>query len=306
MKTLLLGGTRFVGKALVQSLYSQGFELTLFTRGNRPYPEYVEHLKGDRSTNNGLRALSGRKFDVIVDISGRELIDTQRVLSITGIPKHRFLYVSSAGVYANSNFWPLDEASPIDPKSRHSGKVDTENWLIEEKIPFTSFRPTYIYGPNNYNPIERWFFDRIVNNRPIPIPGNGQWITQLGHVNDLANAMTKSLMTEVSRNSVYNCSSKKGVSFQGIVETAASACGKKVDQLEIITFNPKSLDTKARKAFPLRIGHFLTDISKLERDINWTPNFNLMEGFVDSYKNDYLLNQHIPLDFTSDQKLVGN
>ena len=99
-------------------------------------------------------ALIAGKFDVIIDISGRELIETQKVLSITGFPNYRFLYVSSAGVYADSSVWPLDESSPTDPNSRHIGKVNTENWLKTNGVPFTSFRPTYIYGPGNYNPIE--------------------------------------------------------------------------------------------------------------------------------------------------------
>ena len=64
----------------------------------------------------------------------------------------RQVYVSSAGVYADSEQWPLDESSPTDPQSRHAGKADTEAWLRKEGIPFTSFRPTYIYGPGNYNP----------------------------------------------------------------------------------------------------------------------------------------------------------
>ena len=74
-----------------------------------------------------------------------------------------------------------------------AGKADTEAWLHKEGIPFTSFRPTYIYGPGNYNPVERWFFDRIVHNRPIPLPGDGSTITQLGHVEDLADAHAKAL-----------------------------------------------------------------------------------------------------------------
>ena len=42
------------------------------------------------------------RFDVIVDSSGRKLDDSRRVLAITGAPGHRFVYVSSAGVYAGS------------------------------------------------------------------------------------------------------------------------------------------------------------------------------------------------------------
>ena len=112
---------------------------------------------------------------------------------MTGAPTHRFLYVSSAGVYAASTQWPLDETAAIDPASRHSGKADTEQWLQQQGIPFTSFRPTYIVGPGNYNPVERWFFDRIVNNRPIPLPGSGETITQIGHAEDLAEDGTHAL-----------------------------------------------------------------------------------------------------------------
>ena len=203
-----MGGTRFVGKPLVARLQAQGHELTLFTRGRNPVPTGVEHLIGDRSSDEGLAALQGRKFDVIVDSSGRKLEDSSRVISVTGAPSHRFVYVSSAGVYAGSDHWPLMENSPTDPQSRHAGKADTENWLKSEGIPFTSFRPTYIYGPGNYNPIERWFFDRILHNRPVPLPGDGSTITQLGHVDDLAEAMARCIDVETATNRIYNCSGR--------------------------------------------------------------------------------------------------
>ncbi|WP_320668445.1 NAD-dependent epimerase/dehydratase family protein [Prochlorococcus sp. MIT 1307] len=306
MKTLVLGGTRFVGKALVSLLSSKGYELTLFTRGSRPCPKQFEHIKGDRTTDEGLKLLQGRRFDVIIDTSGRRLEETKNVLSITGAPKHRFLYVSSAGVYNNSIFWPIDEGFSIDSNSRHIGKAQTEQWLIDQNIPFTSFRPTYIYGPGNYNPIERWFFDRIIHKRPVPIPGNGNWVTQLGHVQDLADAMTKSLDFDIARNRIYNCSGKKGVTFLGLIELAARACGKEISQIDIRSFNPSGLDPKARKAFPLRIDHFLTDITRIQEDLRWTPKYQLEEGLLDSFNNDYLLNANSEPDFSSDDALMGN
>ena len=170
MQILVMGGTRFVGKPLVARLMAQGHALTLFTRGKNPVPAGVEHITGDRSSDEGLSALQGRAFDVIVDSSGRTLDDSRRVLMATGHPRHRFVYVSSAGVYAGSDHWPLDENSPTDPKSRHAGKADTEAWLTAEGVPFTSFRPTYIYGPGNYNPVERRYIDRKVQEQPQPHP----------------------------------------------------------------------------------------------------------------------------------------
>ena len=178
-----MGGTRFVGKPLVERLQAFGHALTLFTRGNRPAPEGVEHLIGDRSDPAAMEQLQGRAFDVIVDSSGRSLDDSRAVIERTGAPSHRFVYVSSAGVYADSELWPLDEDSPTDPQSRHAGKLHTEAWLRSQGIAFTSFRPTYIVGPGNYNPVESWFFDRIVHGWPdstttpaagIARPGDGR------------------------------------------------------------------------------------------------------------------------------------
>ncbi|MBL6738942.1 MAG: NAD-dependent epimerase/dehydratase family protein [Synechococcus sp. BS301-5m-G54] len=300
-----MGGTRFVGKPLVARLQAQGHALTLFTRGKNPVPDGVTHLRGDRSTEEGLKALQGMRFDVIVDSSGRKLEDSRRVLTITGAPEHRFVYVSSAGVYAGSDQWPLDEDCPTDPHSRHAGKADTETWLRSEGIPFTSFRPTYIYGPGNYNPIERWFFDRIVNNRPVPLPGDGSTITQLGHVEDLAEAMARCIDVEAAANRIYNCSGKLGITFLGLIRSAARACGRDPDTVELRSFDPSGLDPKARKAFPLRLNHFLTDISRVERELAWQPSFDLAAGLADSYANDYALSPTAEPDFSSDATLIG-
>ena len=300
-----MGGTRFVGKPLVARLKAQGHALTLLTRGKNSIPDGVEHLKGDRSTDEGLACLKERSFDVIVDSSGRKLEDSQRVVAMTGAPSHRFVYVSSAGVYAASEQWPLSEEAATDPNSRHSGKADTEAWLRAEGIPFTSFRPTYIYGPGNYNPIERWFFDRIVNDQPVPLPGDGSTITQLGHVDDLAEAMARCIDVEAAANRIYNCSGQQGVTFKGLILSAATACGKDPNAVDLRRFDPSRLDPKARKAFPLRLNHFLTDITRVERELAWQPRFDLAAGLKDSYVNDYALHPTQDPDFSADASLIG-
>jgi len=305
VKILVMGGTRFVGKPLVAQLLSEGHQLTLFTRGKNPVPAGVEHLCGDRSSVEGLAALQGRSFDVIVDSSGRTLDDSRAVIERTGAPSHRFLYVSSAGVYADSELWPLTEDSPTDPQSRHSGKLDTEAWLSAEKIPFTSFRPTYIVGAGNYNPVESWFFDRIVHGRTVPLPGDGTTITQLGHVNDLAAAMALSLGVDAAANRVYNCSSVQGITFRGLVAAAARACGKDPASVEIRSFDPSGLDKKARKAFPLRMAHFLTDVTRVQRELAWTPAYSVEAAMADSYANDYAGRMPTSPDFSGDEALIG-
>ncbi len=303
MKVLFYGGTRFVGKALVSRLLLKGHEIFVFTRGILPVPKNITHLKGDRSNDEDLKKLSDYSFDLIVDSSGRKLEDTQRLLKFSGLPSFRFIYISSAGVYDNTHIFPVSEDSPLDLESRHIGKAKTESWLKAEDIPFTSFRPTYIYGPGNYNPIEKWFFDRIVNGRSIPVPFDGQTITQLGHVSDLAEAISKSIETDKAINQIYNCSGSKAVTFKGLIETAILATGNKVNDFSLRSFDPSKLDPKARKLFPLRLTNFFTDTSKIKKDLSWEPKFDLLEGLIDSYKNDYLLANNEQVDFNSDELL---
>jgi nucleoside-diphosphate-sugar epimerase len=305
MDVLVTGGTRFVGRPVVARLLAAGHGVTLFTRGRQPVPAGTRHIQGDRTVESDLAALDGEKFDVIIDSSGRTLDDTRRVLAHTGAPRHRLVYVSSAGVYADSVVWPLDEKSPIDPASRHAGKAETESWLQAEGIPFTSFRPTYIIGPGNYNPIERWFFDRLLHDRPVPLPGDGQLITQLGDVRDLAEAMTRCLEVEASCNRIYNCSGRQGVTLRGLVAAAAVACGKDPARVEIRSFDPASLEPKARKAFPLRLSHFLTDTHRLQRELAWQPRFDLAASLTDSYRMDYVQNDMSTPDFHADDALLN-
>ena len=144
MKILVMGGTRFVGKSLVGKLLSNNYDIDIFTRGNKSNPEKTNLIKGDRNNSEDIVKLRNKKYDVVYDISGRELEQTKLLIENLDNSFQRYIYVSSAGVYKDNCELPLSEVDPIDPDSRHKGKFETENWLKNQKIPFTSFRPTYI------------------------------------------------------------------------------------------------------------------------------------------------------------------
>ena len=68
MRLLVLGGTRFVGRAVVEEGLARGWEVTALNRGTSALPPGVEHLAADRTSADALRAvLEGRSFDVAVD-----------------------------------------------------------------------------------------------------------------------------------------------------------------------------------------------------------------------------------------------
>jgi nucleoside-diphosphate-sugar epimerase len=304
-----MGGTRFIGVYLTKILVTQGHEVVLFNRGNNPAPlGGVQQIQGDRTDPTQLKEkLSSEQFDAIFDNNGRELRDTQPLVEIFKGKIQHFVYVSSAGVYLKSDQMPHIESDPVDPKSRHKGKFETETYLAAQGLPFTSVRPVYIYGPQNYNELETWFFDRIVRDRPIPIPGNGLHLTQLGHVQDLAAAMAATLGNGKAIGQIYNISGDRYVTFDGLARACAIAAGKSSNDIQLVHYDPKKFDFGKRKTFPLRLQHFFADIHKAMGDLNWQPKFDLISGLQDSFQNDYLAagRDQTRVDFSVDEEILS-
>jgi nucleoside-diphosphate-sugar epimerase len=309
MRILIMGGTRFIGVYLTKILVEQGQEVVLFNRGKKPAPvEGIQQIKGDRTDSSQLKdKLSGEKFDAIFDNNGRELSDTQPLAEIFKDRVQHFVYMSSAGVYLKSDQMPHIEGDPVDPKSRHKGKHETESFLAELGLPWTSIRPTYIYGPQNYNDLEAWFFDRIVRDRPIPIPGNGLHMTQFGHCQDLARAMASVLGNKTAIGQIYNVSGERFVTFDGLAKACAIAAGKSPDNLQIVHYDPKKFDFGKRKAFPLRSQHFFASINKAIAELNWHPEYDLVSGLKDSFHNDFIPSgrDKSEVDFSVDDEILN-
>jgi nucleoside-diphosphate-sugar epimerase len=309
MRVLIMGGTRFIGVYLTQILVKQNHEVVLFNRGNNPPPvDNIEQIHGDRKSPEDLKAkLAGQDFDAIFDNNGRELSHTQPLAEIYKDKVQHFVYVSSAGVYLPTDQMPHREEDATDPKSRHKGKADTEAYLATSGLPWTSIRPTYIYGPQNYNDLEAWFFDRIVRDRPLPIPGNGLHITQFGHVYDLAAAMAAVLGNETAKGKIYNISGDRYVTFVGLSKACAVAAGKSPDSLKFVYYDPKKFDFGKRKAFPIRLQHFFADIHQAKTDLDWKPQFDLVSGLKDSFNQDYLASKRheAEIDFSLDDQIVN-
>jgi 2'-hydroxyisoflavone reductase len=99
MKILLLGGTRFLGRHIVDAALARGHEVTLFNRGRTNpglFPQ-VESLIGDR--DGDLQALKGRRWDSAIDTSGRlpRIVRASAQLLADAIGHYSFL--SSVAVY---------------------------------------------------------------------------------------------------------------------------------------------------------------------------------------------------------------
>jgi 2'-hydroxyisoflavone reductase len=111
VKLLLLGGPRFLGRAVADAALERGHELAFFNRGRTNaelYPD-VEKLVGDR--DGGLRPLAGRTWDAVIDTSGyvpHVVRASAEALAGSGL----YCFVSSVSVYADFSA-PVDEASAV-------------------------------------------------------------------------------------------------------------------------------------------------------------------------------------------------
>jgi 2'-hydroxyisoflavone reductase len=117
MKLLVLGGTRFLGRHLVEAALARATDVTIFTRGRStvPWGDQVTSLTGDRDPRitPGLDALADRRFDAVVDCSGYVPRVVEASARLLAPNVGRYLFVSSMSVYARTDRPNLDEETPV-------------------------------------------------------------------------------------------------------------------------------------------------------------------------------------------------
>jgi nucleoside-diphosphate-sugar epimerase len=308
-KVLIIGGTRFSGASLWKELHSRGCEVTVYNRGKTAPKPVMGHesqadfeerlaaaafLEGDRTDQQAMKKLiDPDAYEYVYDMNAREVSDVEPLASLFVGSKtlKQYVLMSSAGVYLKSEEMPHLERDAVDPSSRHKGKLDSENYLRSlGTVPWCSFRPTYICGPGNYNPVERYFFERVDQDRAVCIPGHGQHLTGLGHVKDLAMAMANVIgRTNKTTGKVYNVQNTQAITFDGVVKAAAKVMGKE-SSWHIVHYNPKVFTfPEGAKAFPMRPQHFFCGIHQAMQDLDWAPEYDTVEAIMkDAYENDFL------------------
>jgi 2'-hydroxyisoflavone reductase len=130
MKLLVLGGTRFLGRHLVDLALARGDAVTVFTRGRQPnhWPGRVTALTGnrDQAASPGLRALEEGTWDAVVDTSGYVPRVVRQSVELLAPRAGRYLFVSSISVFTDASRPGLTEKDPVgaleDPDTEEIGK----------------------------------------------------------------------------------------------------------------------------------------------------------------------------------------
>jgi 2'-hydroxyisoflavone reductase len=214
MKLLILGGSVFLGRHLVEAALARGHEVTLFNRGRHNpdlFPD-VEKLRGDR--DGDLSALQGRTWDAAIDTCGYLPRIVKMSAELLADALNHYTFISSLSVYADFSVAGIDETAPVGTLSDETvEEVTGETYgplkalceqAAERAIPIRvlNVRPGLIVGPHDPTDRFAYWVHRIANGGEVLAPGNGQTLVQFIDARDLAEWNVR--MMEANQTGIYN------------------------------------------------------------------------------------------------------
>jgi 2'-hydroxyisoflavone reductase len=235
VKLLVLGGTKFLGRAIVEAALTRGHELTLFNRGETNpglFPE-AEHLRGDRAGE--LNALRGRSWDAVIDPSGYVPAVVGASADLLADAAQGYLFVSSISVYADYREPrveddPLEQVGdhPVDRLLEDYGNYGALKALCEQEVQRVFgaralvVRPGLIVGP--HDPTDRFTYwpGRVERGGTVLAPAPPEQPVQVVDVRDLAGWMVD--LVEQGRDGVFNATSPpRALTFGSMLDACGAA-----------------------------------------------------------------------------------
>jgi nucleoside-diphosphate-sugar epimerase len=306
------GGHAFIGLHLAKALMAQGHKVTIMNDGDEAklsakgcFAQYGSLAKEGATIMWGSptdpAGYPTGPFDVVYDNNGKD-IDTCKPLidHFKGKVKH-YVFVSSAGMY---------KANPVEPvlfegdTRSEKGHFFVEEYLKEHKMPFTIFRPLYIYGEYGVKDYQQWFMERILRDRPVYLPKNGMQLTSMSNVIDVAGLLATVPGNAAAIGQDFNLSNGRCISFEGIVKSIADAAGK---EAKIIYYDPKKVDLAKGEGVPFRNQHFFAADNKARLVLGFQPK-HTFRGDVKTLLDDFVKAGRLDkdADFSVDDKIAAS
>jgi nucleoside-diphosphate-sugar epimerase len=211
-RVAVLGGSRFIGRAIVEALLANGWRVTTVNRGNTPvnYAHPVVHVAADRSDPAGYaRALAGIDADAVVDVTAYHPGDTRVACDAFRGRLKCFVHISTLSVYRWPLPGPLAEAAPLETDTRNAygfDKAACERLLFDEPtagLPWTVLRLPAVFGPGDPCSREAFLYRQIVEEKAIVVPPRPYRCQNL-FVADAARAVLRLLESPQAVGRAYN------------------------------------------------------------------------------------------------------
>jgi UDP-glucose 4-epimerase len=289
VRIVVLGGTRFIGRALVEELASHGHDLLVVHRGRHEPEDLPEspHLHAERAElPQRAEELARFRPDAIVDLAAMTAEDAGAALRAAP-PGARLLVASSMDVYrAFGSVWagtltdalPLTEESALrtepppdreelpdgwDLDPAHYEKLDVERAYLARGA--TVCRLPMVYGEHDYLLREELLLRRLrAGRRRIPV-GAGAWLWSRGYVRDVAAAMRLALESANAAGEVFNLCEPTCAPMRMWLEQILAAAG---GEAELVRVADESLPADLAITGTI-VQHLLVDAGKARRVLGW-------------------------------------
>lgn len=302
MDVLVIGGTRFIGRHVVDEFLAIGASVTVFNRGKHANPfaevDEVSHHAGDRTIEGELRSVARENPDIVIDCVAYHPKDV-RVATDIFSDVDAYIYISSGAAYRDNavpkraDETELESCSTeqaIDESSESYGPRKAEGdravrAAAESGIRAMSIRPPIVYGPYDYTERLAYWVNRVQSFDQIIVPGDGMPLRHMVYVEDVAAAI-RCIAAEGNAGDVYNVGDDHIPPLAEWIELLADTCDTEIEpiyasrrELEMVDLSPN--DFPLYRSYP----HIL-DTSKL-RSLGWrsTPHEKALSQTVEEHQN---------------------
>lgn len=246
MKVLVIGGTAFIGRFLVAELVKAGHDVTILHRKPKhTFGKRVDNLQADRNDPAAMKqALEGRRFEVVFDNAydyerGTTAAQIDGTIQSLGDRVTRYIFMSSIAAYGDGlNHYEDDALAPDDHSDPYvRNKAMSERMLFRFRqrtgFPVVTFRPPFIYGPENPFYREAFFWDRLRAGRPLILPGDGGRLMQFVYIKDLIAAMMKAISDPAALGEAFNIGNERPVTQLELLQALSKAANKKLNFVKV-------------------------------------------------------------------------
>ena len=304
---LLIGGTGFIGKNLVNTLINSGHELVILVRNKGNVPKLFfnfSQIKVIEVSLNESDKIASIMNDFSVDlvihmasciVAGSDknefdsellnvVLPTMKLLNMLSQKNIKIIFFSSGGTIYGNQSGSITEESELEPINYYGfSKLLLEQYILflfrSLKLKYVIVRPSNVYGKlQNINETQGFVevaTEKILNNKVIEIWGSGKQTRDFIHISDVCIAINKIVSQGIS-NKIINI-----------------ACGKSYSLLEVIDILEKELNMKALLSFrdsrEVDAKHIRFNIKYLRSELDYEP-LNIYDGikiFIKDYNKKY-------------------
>jgi UDP-glucose 4-epimerase len=305
-RILVTGGAGFIGSHIVDKLMEDGYVVTVLDNLHTGSMENIDRHTNKRNLgfiNGDIRDIDLvkkvlKEVDVVfheaalasVTLSVKDPILTDQI-NVEGTLSllkascdqnvKRFIYASSAAVYGKTKSPCKKEDDHLSPTSPYGvSKLAAENYVqVFQRlygIETVCLRYFNVYGPRqrvdvhgSYGGVISIFINRILNNMPPTINGDGEQTRDFVYIDDVVKANMLAMNTEKGTGEAFNIATGKGASINKVAETLKHIMNK--TELKDVHTEPRPTDIK----------HGYADISKARKILGYEPQFSIEQGLTE-------------------------